>query len=463
MRIEQAIYASRQTDHAAGYHLVIASEGVTDDDAHALSMWGPSHDSLVSASDDQESINFHPLPSGSYCISRTRRTGTEYSGRGEEVYTHSLVVPAELLARFSNNPLALLRAAMVDGRLEVREQIPRTLPSFVLRGKASPVDRRLLGKIVAKIGPERFSAFLEAALHHDPLAVVTPVAARNLMDGLLNCLPVVCRTSFSFATGLKPSPRRPFRMQFYPKETNDLRNVLRPTKSTVFDLEAGQELSVDGGWAHVVMTAIVKKQFGILTEELSRPIGDGDVADFGERASRLQQRLQDGSEVSDDDWRGRSRRSDREWESRPARSRSASRPTPLESTPAKVTRRGDAPHLRLVSCGESQALVEDDLHTDPAQQLGVDRPEMIEQLELLDDTVFEAIAGKPTALELLKTLWPQTLALLGMEKLEESKEQYLRHAQEVWEHCATSDGVRKSEQSLAALSVMSVLLDECPM
>ena len=345
--------------------------------------------------------------------------------------------------------------------LKCVSKIPRTLPSFVLRGKASPVDRRLLGKMVAEIGPERLSAFLEAASHHDPLAVVTPVVARNLMDGLLNCLPVICRPSFSFATGLKPSPRRPFRMQFYPKETSDLRNVLRPTKSTVFDLEAAQEPSVDGGWAHVVMTAIVKKQFGLLAEELSRTIDDGDGVDFGECVSRLQQRLQDGIELPSDD--RRPRRSDGEWESRPARSRSISRTTPLECTPAKATRRGDAPHLRLVSCAESQALAEDDLHTDPAQQLGVDRPEVIEQLELLDDTVFEAIAGKPTALELLKTLWPQTLALLGMEKLEESKEQYLRHAQEVWEHCATSDGVRKSGQSLAALSVMSVLLDECPM
>lgn len=84
---------------------------------------------------------------------------------------------------------------------------------------------------------------------------------------------------------------------------------------------------------------------------------------------------------------------------------------------------------------------------------------MLEQLELLDDTVFEAIAGKPAALERLRTLWPETVSLLGIEHLEESREQYLRHARAVWEHCAKSDGVRKSEQSLAALSVISLLLE----
>jgi len=461
VRIEQAIYASRRTNHAAGYHLVVASEGVTDDDAHALSVWGPSHDSLVSASDDAESINFHPLPSGSFCVSHTRQTGTEYSGRGEEVYTHCLIVPVELLKRFSNNPFALVRAVIVDGRLEVREHTPRCLPSFILRGRASPVDRRLLGKTISELGPERFSVLIDELIHHEPLAVVTSCDARQLMEGLINCLPVDCRPAFSFTTGLKPSPRRPFRVQCFPKETKDLRHLLRPFKSTVSDCASTQQAAADG-WGHIVTTAILEKRFNMLSEELCRPCSEQVAASMEELASRVRQRLDDADDAPRDDRRENSQSQGRKEVLRVAGSRSHPSRSSQKPAPLQSTLRGDAPHVRSTSCTEPPVLEDDDLHADPAQQLGKDQPELLEQLELLDDTVFEAIAGKPSALERLKTLWPQALSAVGIQRLEESREQYLRHAKAVWQHCETSDGVRKSEQSLAALSVMSLLLDECP-
>ena len=49
--------------------------------------------------------------------SRSAAAGPEYSGRnGPRVYTQFFVVPPTVLARFANNPFALLHAARVQGR-----------------------------------------------------------------------------------------------------------------------------------------------------------------------------------------------------------------------------------------------------------------------------------------------------------------------------------------------------------
>ncbi len=458
LRIEQAIFASRQTNLATGYHLVVASDGVTDDDAHALTMWGPTHDSLVESSLEAESINWHPLPSGAYCVSRTRSSGTEYSGRGEEIYTHCLVVPAELMARFSNNPFSLLKAAIADGRLEFLEETPRSLPSFVLRGKASPVDRQVLGEMVKELGAEKFSLLIETVLNEVPLAVVTPVNASHLMEAVLNCLPVDIRTDVSFATGLKPSPRRPYRVQLFPSGIDDLRQLLRPFQATMFHLSTTDQQATPDGWARVVTDAIVEKRFRILSEELGQSSDGDSAADLQTRAFQLESRLADADASQRGDRRSSSRRHRPSGISPVSQFPSRKRPVLNDPFAPRATHRGDAPHVTATSNSET-ALLEEDLHGDPSQKLGEERPELIEQLEHLDDVVFEAIAGKETALEQLRQLWPEMLEQLGIELLEESKEQYLRHAQAVWDHCTTSDEVRTSEQSLAALSVISLLLE----
>lgn len=458
LRIEQAIFASRQTDLTVGYHLVVASDGVTDEDAHALTMWGPTHDSLVENAQEAESINWHPLPSGAYCVSRTRCSGTEYSGRGEEIYTHCLVVPAEVMARFSNNPFSLLKAAIADGRLEVLEKTPRTLPAFVLRGKASPVSRQILGQMIRELGVEKFSLLIETVLGENPLAVVTQVSTMHLMDAVLNSLPVDCRTAFSFTTGLKPSPRRPFRVQLFPAGTEDLRQLLRPFQATVFHLSTTDQQATPGSWARVVTDAVAEKRFRILSEELGLPSDGASTTDWQTRVQRLAQRLADADTSQRGDRRNSSRRHSPSEMSPVSSFRSNARTVLDEPSASRSNHRGDAAHVKSME-GSETAVLDEDLRSDPSQKLGEERPELIEQLEHLDDVVFEAIAGKDAALEQLRRLWPEMLELLGIEYLEESREQYLRHAQAVWDHCAISDEVRKSEQSLAALSVISLLLE----
>ncbi|HWA97228.1 MAG TPA: hypothetical protein VG713_01995 [Pirellulales bacterium] len=96
----------------------------------------------------------------------------------------------------------------------------------------------------------------------------------------------------------------------------------------------------------------------------------------------------------------------------------------------------------------------------PSEALGRHCPRAIEKLELLDDTVFEAIAGKPEALEQLRALWPALIAEVGAELIAESRAQYLRHAMHVWRGCTEGDEVRNPRLAINAMEVIGLLLGE---
>ncbi len=96
----------------------------------------------------------------------------------------------------------------------------------------------------------------------------------------------------------------------------------------------------------------------------------------------------------------------------------------------------------------------------PSQILAAECPQAVEMLELLDDKVFDAIAGKPDAAEELRTLWSQVVAQLGEEMIEESKQEYLRHALGVWRTCSESQEDRDATRAAIVVDVISVLLGD---
>ena len=173
MLIEQAVFTSAQTGRFDGYHLVATSPGISPEEARELAAWGPTHDSLSGAGSSATSTNFHRLASGSYCVSKTTAAGSEYSGRGgARVYTQCLVVPADVLARFANDPFRLLEAASATGRLKVLDRVPRRLEPISLVGRASVVDRTLLERLCRDPGPERLAALLQASLSSNVLGLM---------------------------------------------------------------------------------------------------------------------------------------------------------------------------------------------------------------------------------------------------------------------------------------------------
>jgi hypothetical protein len=86
--------------------------------------------------------------------------------------------------------------------------------------------------------------------------------------------------------------------------------------------------------------------------------------------------------------------------------------------------------------------------------------DLVEQLGLLDDVVFEAIAGRAGALAKLQSLWPEVKSAVGPTLVDESREQYVRHALRVWRRCLAGEELHDPALALAALDVVSLLFDE---
>jgi hypothetical protein len=96
----------------------------------------------------------------------------------------------------------------------------------------------------------------------------------------------------------------------------------------------------------------------------------------------------------------------------------------------------------------------------PADQLPLDRtetdPDVVARLEWLDDLMFAAIDGDPISLQAAAESWHQALRELGGDTLEESRRQYLRRAQSVWNDLRTKPN-HPPHKVFAAIEIISLL------
>jgi hypothetical protein len=83
-------------------------------------------------------------------------------------------------------------------------------------------------------------------------------------------------------------------------------------------------------------------------------------------------------------------------------------------------------------------------------------PEVLAKLEWLDDLMFEAIDGDPVALETAIDAWRRSLNDLGPDALEESRHQYLRRAQSVWNELRHQPN-HPPHKVFAAIEIISLL------
>jgi len=457
--VEQAIFTSAVTDRSAGYHVVAQSPGVCEIDARELAVWCPSHDSLLDWGPDAVSFNFHPLPSGAYCISRTTPAGWEYSGRGgQRIYTHSLLVPRDVLARFANNPFSVIRAATAGGLFSVHERVPSQLEPLVLAGSAVPVDQNLLARLAANPGPQPMAHLVQAAREAICLAIAGEPSPAGLMAGLFSCLPPPCRTEFSFTTGLKFSSRRPFRLIALSDDPAEQRWLAHQHNVQLIDVRAGTPR--DGiprdGWAQWVARVLATGRTSFLATQLSKRRFDLKPKDLPALGLQLLEDFEAAQMQTDHGSDGPS--SPAEPEAEPARSGGLLPPCELPGA-ASERRLGHAAHRHFAGAADAAAQAGRRL-PGPAAQLDPDSPEVLEKLEHLDDVVYEAIGGRSSALRELETLWPTLLSELGEELVAESRTQYLHYALSVWEDTASTAGVRDPGRAVQALDVLCVLFDE---
>ena len=499
MLIEQAIFTSAESDHAVGYHLVARSPGVEECDARELTVWGPSHDSLESSSvATAASVNFFRLPSGAYCVSKTQLAGEEYSGRGLRTYTHCLVVTPQVLVRFANNPFSVLRAAWAKGLLRVCDAVPNQLVPFQLPGRSPPVDEGLIGQFIEECGAPTMGRLIDAILKPQPVILVGVRKPEATVAGILNLLPLSSRRELSFATGLKYSPRRPFHLLIASEETPELRRLARQHAVTIIDFApsyprlAGTEDPTDGdrmgaaasacadgasrandaaltGWGGYLAECIERDAVAMILEQLRDRKEGLHLANLNELGDHLRRELPAYTQAV---------------RSRPVAG-AVDRPS-SPACPSDASTTDDdflallltsQPQTDVHSEGEDEPEIHDiydeadhaatrKVHLErltnrqaPSVLMEVETPEMLERLEKLDDVVFDAIGGDARALDEMNRLWPQLVAELGPEKLEESREQYLRYSLSIWETCL-EDGLREPERAIASLQVLSIIFGE---
>lgn len=478
--IEQAVFTSAQTDRSAGYQVVATSPGVCEADVRELTVWGPSHDALIWSATEATSVNFHPLPSGAYCVSRTMPAGAEYSGRrGARIYTQCLVVSPETLARFANNPFALLKAVSAGGSLRVHDTVPRQLAPLRLVGRAAVVDESLLGQLCHDPGPRWMAALVQAALDSPAVAVAGDVSAQRIIAGLINCMPPECRTEFSFSTGLKLSSRRPFRLVVVPDETDEQRRAIRLYDASVLSLndELPSEFTPTESWARLVERVLKSSQVSFLGRRLSEHRDDCPLENLSAFGLQLLEELDTSllahgpaSTESKPDQApafalGQPPRTNHPGNLGPAQHETTSLSPGLGESDSlnrnDEYRRGHEPHKQFQ--GNSPPSMPESQLAAPSKTLCPDSPDVIEKLERLDDLVYQAMSGSSDSVDELSLFWPRLRVELGEEMIAESREQYLRYALKIWEHgagLAHADNDRQSSRAIQALDVLCVIFDE---
>lgn len=287
MQVEQAIFTSCRTPRMDGYQLVAASRGVTKEQADELSAWGPAHDSLLRNDARGGSINFHVLPGGVACVSKSLPAGAEYSGRsGPKVYTICLLVAPDLFVRFANQPFRILDAAAAGGHLRVLSRLPDSLPPISLRGRASATMPSLLTPLAEEQPRHQALALLAAAAMAEIVLIRAGENFRSLVDWTMNLLPVECRPGFTFSTGLKYSTQRRFRIVAAPDDVMECNRVARQTGATLVDLrEHAPDMNHLCPWVSSVDELLSSGQTGELVSLLNQPRPNLTLSRLGKLAA----------------------------------------------------------------------------------------------------------------------------------------------------------------------------------
>jgi hypothetical protein len=84
--------------------------------------------------------------------------------------------------------------------------------------------------------------------------------------------------------------------------------------------------------------------------------------------------------------------------------------------------------------------------------------EVVSHLEELDDVIFAAIDGDQAALQASPAAWHRAVKTLGHDAVEETRRQYLRHAQSVWEELR-HQSIQPPHKIFAAIEIIGLLVN----
>lgn len=226
MQVEQAVFTSARTARMAGYHLVGRSAGIAEDLAHCLSLWGPTHGSLLDSRKDASGLSFFPVDRRWLALARTVYGGPEYSARGgRQIVTTFVVMDRQQFRAYGNNPLAVFCTAFVLGHLRWLGSIPEKLPPLTIPDEPlqsaavrpasdEHVEDRLAQEVTWRLG-QGANVALIGTIH--PLPVLAAIFQGTDVER---------RSEISFTSGLRPSVQRSCRILFLPASDSGMRRQL---------------------------------------------------------------------------------------------------------------------------------------------------------------------------------------------------------------------------------------------
>ena len=276
---------------------------------------------------------------------------------------------------------------------------------------------------------------------------------------LLNCLPPQVRTEFSFSTGLKVSTRRPYRLLALGSDSEERHRTRQIDGLTLIDLagKAASRFAPTDGWAQAIYQVVKTGRTSLLNrwfERHSSPVSLDQLNTLGlELLDELAKYGRLKAEVSFPPTDKEPTPPEGDPGSAPATEEPA--PSPPASNPRPARQLAHAAHSQFA--GTSTA---DQRPSRPSEILACDHPQVVASLETLDDLVYDAIKGNGSSLIQLQSAWPQIKAELGDELLDQSREQYLRYALQVWGQCVEDTGFRPTDRAVNALDVLCLMFDD---
>jgi hypothetical protein len=306
-----------------------------------------------------------------------------------------------------------------------------------LPGRAAVFDRPLVERLVGGWGADRFAGILATAIIAPSLGWSACSETEQVVAGVLACLPPACRKEISLTTGLRHSPRRPFRWMAFLYDDGERRRLQRKSEIEFVDLashDPSESASIDGGWARFVAACLRAEDYEHLAAQLQGAPAELSLDDLNALGDELLRHVR---QLPSSNGGSNGSANDSQWRTAPPRRRTSSEASTNSRRYHAATSNSDGPAARLKPLAPNAAA----------------------RLEALDQAVYDAFAGDDDALKRLGALWSSVAHELGVDRQEQLHEQYLRYVLRLWD-AARRGSTADPRRAVAALEVIGIITAE---